>query len=223
MGKLKISDRDLAQVTHLQCGWSEEDYFTYGAIYKIQIDNSGGGTTFFINDDNGKVVETGDTLFCLVDNLHEYHNVAFLGIISKPRSLEEHKSVSEDKYKLDVQIIEGSDNLKTFIKALGTNQRIVSHELDPMDGCHYITYETKLGAVRGATLEDLLWTLTYGTTVTVEERNKKTYALLGSHTFKWSLEVDSSRHEGVLAPLLECRVFNLTFSASGKIHISILK
>lgn len=121
-----------------------------------------------------------------------------------------------------VEIVKGYEHLGEFINSLSSNQRVVSHSIDPNSQWHYIVYETIEPKVAGMTLGDILDSLEYSTIVTIAERSKKTYAQLDSHILEWTYGVEGSKQLEAITHLLGCKVFNLIAKNRGELYVSVL-
>ncbi|QPW37287.1 hypothetical protein [Kochikohdavirus PBEF19] len=130
---------------------------------------------------------------------------------------------SNPQSSTSLEIVKGYEHLAEFIDSLSSNQRVVSHSVDPISQWHYIIYETKSAELGRVTLEELLDTLVYNVHVVVMERSKRTYEPLENHTFKWEYGTKNTEDWEKIVPLLGCKVFNTSPNSNRGFHITILK
>lgn len=129
---------------------------------------------------------------------------------------------SNPQSSTSLEIVKGYEHLEEFIDSLSSNQRVVSHSVDPNSHWHYIIYETTELEVTGITLGDILAPLSYPTVVTIAERSKKSYAQLKNHMLEWTYGAGDSEQMGAVTHLLGCKVLNLIAKNKGELYVEIL-
>lgn len=123
----------------------------------------------------------------------------------------------------DMKVVRGSRQAEKFVKTLSDTQHVVSHSIDVTTNYHYITYETTQPTSNGMTLKDVLDVLTRGVEITLSIRDKKSYAMLDSHTFTWGYHTESSVVWKEVEPLLGCGVFGLNAGTERRFFVTVLK